>query len=105
MTDAVISVEGTIVGSRTGEYEKQPFGVVQMQSREKESVKMIEINLADGFDISRYATGTKIKIPVRVGASKDGKRIYYREIPASEGVNAERAKSASEAMRKQPASA
>lgn len=84
MTDAVISVEGTIVGSRTGEFEKKPFGVIQLQSREKESVKLIEINLADGFDISRYQTGTKTKIPVRIGASKDGKRIYYREISAAE---------------------
>jgi hypothetical protein len=105
MTDAVISVEGTIVGSRTGEYEKQPFGVVQMQSREKESVKLIEINLADGFDMSRYQTGTKVKLPVRIGASKDGKRIYYREIPVAEIANGDRAKSASDAVRRQPQSA
>jgi hypothetical protein len=105
MADAVIVVEGTLVGSRTGEYQNKPFGVVQLQAREKDAIKMIEVNLADGFDINRYQTGTKVKIPVRVGASKDGKRIYYREIPATEGTNADRARSASEATRKQPASA
>lgn len=99
MTDAVISVKGTIMGNRTGEYDNKPFGVIQMQSREKESIKMIEINLADGFDISRYRTGTKADIPVRVGASKDGKRIYYREVPEMDAGNGAQPRSAADAVR------
>ena len=100
MSDAVINVEGTIVGRRMGEYDNKPFGVVQLEARDREAVKLIEINLADGFDISRYQTGTKAKIPVSVGASKDGRRIYYREVANVDAAHA--AKPASDAVRKQP---
>lgn len=111
MFDTQFWMEGTIVGSRSGVFKDAvlqkeiPFGVVQMTGCERDAVKVFEINLADGFDMSRYPTGTKIKIPVRVGASKDGRRIYYREVPATETAGAERAKSASEAVRRQPATA
>jgi hypothetical protein len=103
MFDAQVWLEGTIVGSRSGIFKDPvlqkeiPFGVVQLSGREREAVRIFEINLADGFDMSRYAAGTKLKIPVRIGASKDGRKIYYREVPATETVNA---KSAADAMRK-----
>ena len=104
MTYAFFSVTGMIVGNRTGEVERralmdalsQPptgerkkwlFGVVQMQSREKTALRVIEIHLAEGFDMSRYKIGTIVKIPVRISSSKNGRRILYREIPADELAN------------------
>jgi hypothetical protein len=89
MTDAVISIEGTIMGCRTGVFKapdggkEEPFGVVQMIGRDATAVRVFDISLAEGFDIARYPTGGKMKIPVRVGASKDGKRIYFREVVAA----------------------
>ncbi len=78
--DAVITIEGPIVGKRAGVYKEKPFGVVQMQARDRDAVTLYEINLAENFDITQYATGTVMKIPVRVSASKDGKKIYFRQI-------------------------
>jgi hypothetical protein len=100
MTDATINVEGTIIGRRAGEFEGKPFGVIQLQARDKEAVKLIEINLADGFDINRYQTGTKTKVPVSVGASKDGRRIYYREVSGPADAASAGSRSASEAVRR-----
>jgi hypothetical protein len=107
MADAVFSVEGTIVGNRTGEVERQAlavplsqnigerkkwfFGVVQMQTREKTALRVIEIQLAEGFDMTRYKIGTSVKIPVRISSSKNGRRILYREIPPIELASTGRA--------------
>ncbi|WP_316201411.1 MULTISPECIES: hypothetical protein [unclassified Bradyrhizobium] len=85
--DAVVFLEGTLSGGRTGSFKapdggkEEPFGMIQMVGYDGTSVRTYEISLAEGFDMKRYPVGTKMKIPVRVGASKDGKRIYYREVP------------------------
>jgi hypothetical protein len=86
MMDATIWMDGTIVGRRSGVFKapdsgkEDPYAVVQMTAKDKEAMKVFEINLASGADLSRYPIGSKAKIAVRVGASKDGKRIYYREV-------------------------
>lgn len=87
LADAIAYFEGTVSGGRHGIFKGQnggkdePFGMVQMVGLDGTSVKTYEISLAEGFDMKRYPVGTKMKIPVRISASKDGKRIYYREVP------------------------
>ncbi|MBB4395087.1 hypothetical protein [Bradyrhizobium sp. ERR14] len=104
VADAIVYLEGTRSGGREGIFKGQnggkdePYGVIQMVGHDGTSVKTYEINLAEGFDMKRYPVGAKLKIPVRVSASKDGKRIYYREVPSSEpsGPGAGQPRSASE---------
>jgi hypothetical protein len=88
--DTELYFDGTVAGNRTGVFKasdtgrEEPYGFIQLMGRDGNSAKMYEVSLAAGFDIKRYAVGTKVKIAVRVGASKDGKRIYYREaVPAA----------------------
>jgi hypothetical protein len=90
MYDAELYLDGTIAGVRSGVFKapdtgkEEPYGFIQLTGRDGTSAKMYEVSLAAGFDIKRYAVGTKVRMPVRVGASKDGKRIYYREaVPAA----------------------
>jgi len=90
MLDTKAYLEGTIVGRRHGVFKapdgskEEPYGVVQMTGRDKEAAKMFEVTLAPGFDIDRYVPGTKAKIEVTIGASKDGRRLYFREVPAAD---------------------
>ncbi len=84
--DAELYFDATIAGNRSGVFKaadtgkEEPYGFIQFLGRDGNAAKMYEVSLAPGFDIKRYAIGTKVKIQVRVGASKDGKRIYYREV-------------------------
>jgi hypothetical protein len=102
--DTELYFDGTVAGNRTGVFKaadtgrEEPYGFIQLMGRDGNSAKMYEVSLAAGFDIKRYAVGTKVKIAVRVGASKDGKRIYYREaVPAAPtGPAATQSRNASE---------
>ncbi|MCP3463079.1 hypothetical protein [Bradyrhizobium sp. CCGUVB23] len=104
LADAVAFLEGTLSGNRDGIFKGQnggkdePFGMIQMVGHDGNSVKTYEISLAEGFDMKRYPVGTKMKIPVRISASKDGKRIYYREVPQAptNGTGSTQARSAGE---------
>lgn len=86
LADAVFFAEGTLSGGRSGMFKspdgkEEAYGMIQMVGHDGVSARTYEISLAEGFDMKRYPIGTKMKIPVRISASKDGKRIYLREVP------------------------
>src|SRR4051812_12067756 len=82
-------LKGPTVGRKSGVFKasdgkEEPYGIVQMEMLDKEAVKIYEITLAPGFDINRYPVGSMLEIEVTIGASKDGKRLYFRQVPGDD---------------------
>jgi len=83
-------VEGTYVGTKTGEFPPRPgerYGrkYANIQILEKEpngAVSLAEIGLPDDADPKLYKEGQQIKLQVRVSA-KDS-RVYLRAIENGE---------------------
>lgn len=72
-------LKANLDAKRTGVYDGRAYAILQTIERNEDgSIKLIEVNLPDGFDHSVYVEGQQIEVPVTVRA-KDSK-VYYRAV-------------------------